>query len=1054
MAGNDSLQEILASVGKVLEGQAQLQNALQVLTEEQRQHGERLSNLEQKLSSRDSFKSDTQPDSLAERDSLDASDQGEQGKSSIDVASMGKPGPSEAAKGDQEDKPKSPESPDSPESPNSPPRTIRTMSSFVPWEDYDVRSSKRTSFMTSAEGATCGLPQDWPTCVKARRFGGLPMKTSALATIAGEMNERITMKYVSMVALDSKTHRGRCIFDPSGIERIAFDMLAMLFLLYDLCLTPVTIAWDFPMSGWLLYCTAAVAVFWTLDMMMTLRTAYYHSGKLETRPAMIFRRYARTTFVLDLFIVCVDWLTVFANTIFPEEQAGENPEVIGAKLVRFSKATRVVRIVSVTRVVRIQVYLEHLGDRLHGGSSSKYVGDMARLIVIIVWINHIMSCTWFYIGRVTVGDTGTSWLNDPIRDENSPFYSDTLPLFQYTTAFHWAITQMTPGSMQVFPRNSLERLFNIFALVFGMIFFSSLISSLSATMVNFRMKSTQTANQMAELRRFLRQADISNKLSLSVQKQANERLMEVKPLMVTDVKALGVLSADVRSELQCQPYLMRNGFYRVCQHVEPSVLKSIMVECINFTFYRAGEAAFEAGETAKSAFFIERGTLEYQQNRKTSKVKRKLRVGAHNEIIIAEAALWTFWDYVGTLTAPNPASMLKLDVEKHTKIISESELMGEFAAELALHFRTRLAMAKPPQAPWPNDIEVPSTSFDEMIVCASSVVRNLVSRIGLELVKDQVGTQWATAVFRNHPRNIEELEREVIRSKCMLMANTHGDVERLAAVSTINISRRDGTSLLQLGTWDPEVGLRVSCKLPGTKQELGETAQEAMSRVLETDLLPFKGLVDLSQLPVFHEVEWSRSEKYNMRTKYLRTIFQLEVRNDMDLPLLQRLETDSAQKHAPTVTKRTSFRGLMSMAGGARIGARRSRSNGGLDGESANACIADTHEIVGLPDGDSQRVLICGWLHEEEVDRFRGEGEGKVVLERLMSRIHIDELTLSCVKDLTPTILPISDGSEIVTDRPRITTFDLSVDDRSTDNRSEEMFGILGQLPKDAHTID
>ncbi|CAE7814034.1 MTERF2 [Symbiodinium sp. CCMP2592] len=157
-----------------------------------------------------------------------------------------------------------------------------------------------------------------------------------------------------------------------------------------------------------------------------------------------------------------------------------------------------------------------------------------------------------------------------------------------------------------------------------------------------------------------------------------------------DVKALGVLSADVRSELQfelCQPYLMRNGFYRVCQHVEPSVLKSIMVECINFTFYRAGEAAFEAGQTAKSAFFIERGTLEYQQNRKTSKVKRKLRVGAHNEIIIAEAALWTFWDYVGTLTAPNPASMLKLDVEKHTKIISESELMGEFAAELALHFR-------------------------------------------------------------------------------------------------------------------------------------------------------------------------------------------------------------------------------------------------------------------------------------------------------------------------------------------------------------------------------
>ena len=68
-----------------------------------------------------------------------------------------------------------------------------------------------------------------------------------------------------------------------------------------------------------------------------------------------------------------------------------------------------------------------------------------------------MSCTWFYVGRVTEGDTGapslagerhmrlvfwrvnlcatkstsggrgTSWLMDPIRDENSPLYSEALP---------------------------------------------------------------------------------------------------------------------------------------------------------------------------------------------------------------------------------------------------------------------------------------------------------------------------------------------------------------------------------------------------------------------------------------------------------------------------------------------------------------------------------------------------------------------------------------------------------------------------------------------------
>lgn len=27
-------------------------------------------------------------------------------------------------------------------------------------------------------------------------------------------------------------------------------------------------------------------------------------------------------------------------------------------------------------------------------------------VIIILWINHVMSCTWFYVGRIVEGDTG------------------------------------------------------------------------------------------------------------------------------------------------------------------------------------------------------------------------------------------------------------------------------------------------------------------------------------------------------------------------------------------------------------------------------------------------------------------------------------------------------------------------------------------------------------------------------------------------------------------------------------------------------------------------
>ena len=83
----------------------------------------------------------------------------------------------------------------------------------------------------------------------------------------------------------------------------------------------------------------------------------------------------------------------------------------------------------------------------------------------------------------------------------------------------------------------------------------------------------------------------------------------------------------------------------------------------------------------------------------------------------------------------------------------------------------------------------------------------------------------------------------------------------------------DGMVLMHLGSWEPCSGLKVGCKLPGTKQEVGETALAAMQRLLHRELLPFESQVDLQEASAVPEVEWQRSEKYHLPTKYLKTIF-------------------------------------------------------------------------------------------------------------------------------------------------------------------------------------
>merc|ERR1719159_2081419 len=115
------------------------------------------------------------------------------------------------------------------------------------------------------------------------------------------------------------------------------------------------------------------------------------------------------------------------------------------------------------------------------GKYVEFVSDTLFVLTLLLFLNHLVACVWVVIGRLDPSDTdtGATWLDlatSPIKGT----YNEFDVQYQYTTALHWALTQMTPGSMQVFPTNSQERVYNVFILLFCMMVFSSLVSSLSA----------------------------------------------------------------------------------------------------------------------------------------------------------------------------------------------------------------------------------------------------------------------------------------------------------------------------------------------------------------------------------------------------------------------------------------------------------------------------------------------------------------------------------------------------------------------------------------------
>merc|ERR1712176_173624 len=100
-------------------------------------------------------------------------------------------------------------------------------------------------------------------------------------------------------------------------------------------------------------------------------------------------------------------------------------------------------------------------------------------------MNHYLACFWFFLfmslqsdhNYVCAGTSDCTWTEVAFGgDRNVPI------MYAYSTALHWSLTQFTPASMEVTPKNAYERFFNIVVIVMALVIFSSFVSSITQAM--------------------------------------------------------------------------------------------------------------------------------------------------------------------------------------------------------------------------------------------------------------------------------------------------------------------------------------------------------------------------------------------------------------------------------------------------------------------------------------------------------------------------------------------------------------------------------------------
>jgi len=480
---------------------------------------------------------------------------------------------------------------------------------------------------------------------------------------------------------------------------------------------------------------------------------------------------------------------------------------------------------------------------------------------------------WFFVSTSVDGDTGAHW-TDLVMPGAGGSYKDTTNAFQYLTSFHWSLTQMTPGSMQINAQNSVERFLNILCLIFGVLFFSSLISGISSKMVQVRMLKQESTEKIAKLVNFLRERNIESSLAFLVKQQCIDRMSVQKPVLEQNVEALSHLSLKLRRELHfflCQPMLVVNSVFLVILKINEEVGREMCYTCMTFMSLAPFDNLFHVGHTCDNVYILNRGTIKYFE---LGDGTMPQTVGPHTWL--CEGALWCVWTNLGTADGDTVCEVLVINVSNFLGVVNLNPILKPFVYEYGLAYHKRL-VATDTNSVVVDDLVDGTESLDLL----AQMPQNLQALVGYVAIQS-VEKSWH---WKFRQPLLAELADEVRTGKAVVVPTSDGEVERVVHLACLQLLHEEGFILALVGKWDADNGVALpGCKLPGTKCKGWEDQEEALRRLIREDMALLEEVMVFGS--VFEESEEQKSEKYGITTRYNRKIFQATLQPERKLPAL------------------------------------------------------------------------------------------------------------------------------------------------------------------------
>lgn len=396
---------------------------------------------------------------------------------------------------------------------------------------------------------------------------------------------------------------------PKGTRKNYWDLLVGALILYSVLLIPVQIGFEMQVSRSHQIFDNVVDGLFFVDILYCCRTAVYSEEEdaYVAIPSQVFALYFRSWFAID-FLSSIPFdqiVSAILDTRFKE-----------LKSIRLLKVVRITRLLKLARLLKLTKYKQLIED--HAGVSP-IVFDLFRMISEVIFIGHLVACTWWAV-TFNIGHEGWMANVNGINLRHQPVAD------QYVASVYFTFTTLTTtGYGDVTSTNTEERILNIIIMIVGATVFGYIVASVSSLMGNLNQAQAQKTEKLSELSGFLTEKNCPARLTGSIMRfvrhsqsrtsiHDEEGILYRLPLHL----ALAISYNDNREIMKKIPIFRYIKNKSVAMHI---------FRAMTPVYFDSDQFIIKEGEIPSAMYFIVGGTAKiYTQSKNGRKLSEIFRV--------------------------------------------------------------------------------------------------------------------------------------------------------------------------------------------------------------------------------------------------------------------------------------------------------------------------------------------------------------------------------------------------------------------------------------------